>query len=118
MRTRATRVEFVDGKEVCYVPLGRGSNSAEATIYKEDYDLLMKLGLSGNWLQTQQGYVTAASGRINPPARLQVGRVLMDAKPGTQVRCLDGNPLNLRRDNLVLAKGGFSLRRDREFIRK
>ncbi len=45
-----------------------------------------------------------------------VGRILTDAKAGQQVRYLDGNPLNLRRENLIIKQGGFSLRNDREYL--
>ena len=45
------------------------------------------------------------------------GRVLLDAGAGESVKYLDGNKLNLRRENLALKKGKLGLRRDREYLR-
>lgn len=85
------------------VPLAR-NGEAEATIDFEDYQTLISLGVSPNWQQTGRS-VTART----PKGNMLVGRILMDAKAGQRVQYEDGNPLNLRRGNLSLREGGFSV---------
>lgn len=97
-------------KGIAIVPLSRNGKS-QATIDLEDYELLMSLGVSPNW-QCAGGSVVART----PKGPMLVGRILTDAKAGQQVRYLDGNPLNLRRENLIIKQGGFSLRNDREYL--
>ena len=100
----------VTKQRIAIVPLSRNGEHS-ATIDLEDYELLMSLGVSPNW-QCTGGSVVART----PKGTMLVGRILMDAKRGQQVRYLDGNPLNLRRDNLTIKQGGFSLRNDRECL--
>ena len=92
------------------VPLSR-QGKHEAIVNLEDYEFLLSLGVSPNW-QVSGGSVIART----PEGAMLIGRILADAKAGQQVRYLDGNPFNLRRENLILKHGGFSLRNDRECL--
>src|SRR5262245_17250136 len=82
-----------DGKEVVIVPLGRNSyGDASAQIFREDYDLLLSLGLSRSWTRWPSGYVIAPAHRARG-SHVGVARVLLDAQAGENIRYLDGNPL-------------------------
>ena len=96
------------------VPLGRkGAN--EVAIWEDDYNFVRRLGLSGNWTKLLNNHVIATAPKASGNHVL-VARVLLDAKAGQSVRYLDGNPLNLRRENLQLIERGGSIRRDRDFL--
>jgi hypothetical protein len=87
-------------REVVYVPLGR-SGAKAAIIWKDDLDQLMSLGIGNRWYTNKdQNYVLCFGNR--PNKRLMVARLLLNAGPGARVQYKDGNPLNLRRDNLTL----------------
>ena len=103
--------------ETTTVPLGPNGDRGTVVLRKDDYDLLLELGLSECWNALRINdriYVTAPSSRA-PGSRVLVARVLMDAKRGERVIFLDGNPLNMRRENLRLVKG-HGKRRDRDFV--
>lgn len=93
-----------------HVPLAR-NGEAEATIDFEDYQYLVSLGVSPNWQQSGR----SVSART-PKGNMLVGRILMDAKAGQRVQYKDGNPLNLKRDNLSIRDGGFSVLNNREAL--
>jgi hypothetical protein len=102
-----------DGTAVVSVPLGKAPFK-RATMLAEDFDFLMKLGLSPAW-NLARGYVTATA-HLAPGGHIYVARVLLDASPGQSVQFIDGDPLNMRRANLKLVDNGGSVRRDRMFI--
>lgn len=106
------KITVENDKEVFHIPLGKSGKYA--AVYKEDYDYLIGLGLSGTWNNSIQGYVDASS----KGTRLRVARVLMDAKESQTVRYVDGDITNLRRDNLVIMRDLKAKRRDRDFLRK
>ncbi len=108
MKARPVKITHQRGEYLVHVPLSRNGEK-EATVSYEDYHTLLSLGVSPNW-QLTGGSVVART----PIGQALIGRILMDAKKGQQVRYKDGNSLNLRRDNLMLRNGGFSLRNDRE----
>jgi hypothetical protein len=122
MKMREVRFYEENGLELVAVPLGRAS-SYEAIIEKSDWEFVRKLGLSGNWSAVPSGYgnpYVAASGSSKNSLRRKVlvARVLLDASTGTSVRFRDGNPLNLRRDNLLLVRSRIALNRDRDWLRE
>ena len=100
---------------VVQVKLGVNESKGMAELYQEDVDFLIRLGLSMTWGRLDRGYVTAPASRAKG-GRIGVARVLLDAKPGENIKYLDGNPLNLRRENLRLMAGGWSTRRDRDLL--
>jgi hypothetical protein len=57
----------------------------------------MNLGISPYW-KLSQGQVKTE--------KLSIARLIVDADKGQKVQFLDRNPTNLRRENLVRARGG------------
>ncbi len=96
------------------IPLGPNGSKGEATIYQEDYDYLMSIGLSSSWNLWPNGYVIACAYKAKGN-NVSVPRVLLDARQGEVVHYVDGNRLNLRRDNLELYEG-YAKHRDRDFL--
>ena len=99
-----TAVSFSYECRVCVrVPLANGAGCAE--LYEEDYEALMTQGISHKWSLNfngsgRRGYVkVCTSNNVRTVARL-----IMKAPAGRAVSYLDGNPLNLRRDNLILTQ--------------
>lgn len=106
MKPRPIKITKEGQEDMAHVPLAR-NGERKAIISREDYEALIALGVSPNW-QTSAGSVVANS----PAGRVMIGRLLMDAKASQQVRYKDGNPLNLRRSNLFIKEGGFSIKED------
>ncbi|MBA4129894.1 MAG: hypothetical protein C0519_00560 [Hyphomicrobium sp.] len=87
------------GNEVVYMPLGRNTGKA-AILYRDDLDrLLVKKGINTRWYCNNDNYPLVV-GKQNK--RIMIARLLMDAEPEQRVMYRDGNPLNLRRENLYL----------------
>lgn len=96
-----------EGQRIVLMPLANGKGFA--TVYQEDYQRLMLLGVSPYWYANSNGptgegveYVKAEKdGTMQTVARFIVG-----ALPGEQVHYRDGDRMNLRIDNLYRSKGG------------
>ena len=87
-----------DGKDVVLVPL---SNGQKVILYETDFDLLMELDCAPRF-SLQLGIVKFR------PLRgfdISIARLLLDAGKKQKVMYLNDNKLDLRRPNLVLAKG-------------
>lgn len=105
-----------DGKDLAIVPLGPNQHKV-AMIYKEDYEFLMKLGVSQAWNTLNKGgYVYAASHERGKATPVMIGRILLNAKKGQHVKYLDGDPSNLRRENMRLRYRSDVKRHDREIV--
>lgn len=95
-----------EGQGCIAVPL---ANSAlRATLYIEDYNRLIREGLSPYWSldfnkKNGQGYVRAAA---KDGRKVAVARLIADAGPREQVRYRNRDRLNLRRENLRRQRGG------------
>ena len=114
-------IEFLQegARVVARVSLGRDP-VLKAEILKEDLDFLIKLGVSSNWTALKvngQCYVSANASNNPPSNKVLVSRALLDAGPGQIVKYVDGNPLNLRRENLRLVSGKGAIKRARDFLR-
>lgn len=124
MKPRPIEVVVEGERVLARVPLGTHNKYAPlryAEIWRDDYDFLVKLGLSPNWCcyrnpKTGKHYVSAVSGTF-PSTRVLVARVLLDAHEGQRVEYLDGNTFNLRRENLKVASHGASKHRARNHVR-
>lgn len=86
-----------DGRSVLLIPLA--SHQGHAKVFPEDYQRLCVDGfVSPSW-QLNCGVIRVADHRKNPQ---RVARLIAEAGPEVRVGYADGNPANLRRDNLVL----------------
>jgi hypothetical protein len=115
MRRREFNVKLVSGRRVAFISLGSNSDRV-CVLYLDDYISLIELGVSTNWSCTKPGNAVAFNSIDMKP--LGIARILLDAKAGQAVRYLDGNPLNLRRENLSLVPDGKAKSCDRARISK
>ena len=106
---------FLDpqGGRLVSVTLG-SEGKREAVIDEATFLELMDMGLSPAWSVNREGSVMTFSQKASG-SRVTVARVIMDAKPGQQVRFRDGDSRNLRKSNLQLVPG-WSTREDRTLI--
>ena len=93
-------VHFEEGKQsLVGVPLA--GSKLRAILLKSDFHHLMSLGVSTSEWKLYHKQVVARNNRWY----VSVGRMIRDADKNQKVIPKDGNPLNLRRDNLILAPG-------------
>lgn len=111
MKDRSPTYTFADGWELARVPIARDGKQ-EAVIHKADYLELIGLGLSGNWFLIRN----TVCARVPGGKTILVARAILDAQPGTIIKYLDGDGKNLRRDNLKVMNGGFSVNADRRLL--
>lgn len=109
-----THFKNPDGNEhVVQVPLDH--NEKPATIYEDDFKLLMDMGVSPRW-----SYNASTMGHVKVSCNnklLSIARILVDAGKGQKVQFLNGDRTDLRRDNLVVASGAGN-QRDRDYLLK
>jgi hypothetical protein len=76
--------------------------NSDRTVFidEDDFNDLMLLDIPMEWILFL-GLVWARRGR----QRISIARLIRDAGKGTKVTYKDGNQLNLRRDNLIIATG-------------
>src|ERR1700752_1917464 len=90
----------------------------EARINADDLNDLVRLGVPvDRW--TFRNHSVLVSGRHRPGSthkHLSIARLLMDAQAGWIVRFKNHNPLDLRRENLKLARSAKGKHRDRDYI--
>ncbi len=89
------------GVALAIVPLGPYGMRGNAIIEEIYFDALISMGVSSNW-NTTNGNVIAKG--INS-RNVSIARIITGAIAGQRVKYLDGNPLNLRRENLSLIDG-------------
>jgi len=94
-----------DGQLLVYVALA--NTDQRATLYAEDYQRLMNAGFSPFWSHTTDGQGSAypmlnAYTERGRNRLVTIARLLVEADAGKRVRYVDGNPLNLRTENLRL----------------
>lgn len=103
------RVRFaidLDGKRIALVPLA--NHDIPAKLLAGDYRRIVGDGFTDQWTLNSNGKGNAyvRCGVANVRGHLAtVARVLLEPPKGYRVTYLDDNRLNLRRDNLKLAKG-------------
>lgn len=111
MKKQQTATEHTtdaDGQQLVHIALG--NSGKQASLYIESYEQLIDEGFSSCWQHTEDGrghgYVTL--GAYSPKGvdcLVPVARLIAQAQAGQIVRYADGNPLNLRTDNLKLMAG-------------
>jgi hypothetical protein len=97
-----------DGQQLVHVALA--NSSLRATLYADDYRRLTDAGFSRHWQHAKDGrgnaYATlSAYSPEGVDGLVPVARLIIQAEAGKSVRYADGNPLNLRTENLKLMKG-------------
>ncbi len=98
-------VHFEEGKQsLVGVPLAR--SKLIAILLKSDFHDLISLGVSTTGWRLYHKQVVVRHDRWY----VSVGRMIRDADKNQKVIPKDGNPLNLRRDNLILAPGRAKFR--------
>jgi hypothetical protein len=91
-------VHFEEGKQsLVRVPLA--GSKLRAILLKSDFHDLMSLGVSTAGWKLYHKQVVVRNNRWY----VSVGRMIRNADKNQKVIPKDGNPLNLRRDNLLLA---------------
>ena len=96
---------FKEGKQsLVGVPLV--ASKLRAILLKSDFNDLMSLGISTVGWKLYHKQVVVRNNRWY----VSVGRMIRDADKNQKVIPKDGNPLNLRRDNLILAPGRAKFR--------
>lgn len=98
-----------DGRRIVLVYL---ANGAYARLFRTDFKRLVRLGVSPNWFLNVAGSGTHSYVRAAVPASFgwagtpaMISRLIVSPRSrGQVVRHRDGNPLNLRRDNLEIVR--------------
>lgn len=103
------RVRFTidhDGERIALVPLA--NHDAPAKLLASDYRRIVGDGFTDQWTLNSNGqgnaYVRCGAAKVRGQLAT-VARLLLEPPKGYRVTYLDGDRLNLRRDNLKLAKG-------------
>ena len=106
MNSEAIEIEhFEEGKQsLVGVPLV--ASKLRAILLKSDFTDLMSLGISTAGWKLYHKQVVVRNNRWY----VSIGRMIRDADKNQKVVPKDGNPLNLRRDNLILAPGRAKFR--------
>jgi len=105
-----------DGHRVALVPLGRAGEKGTAVVLEDDLALLESLGLSMRWNRNRGTGVVVAPAGGSSGGCVQVSRVLLDLGPGENARYVNGDPTDLRRQNLDINPEGYAIRRDRDYL--
>jgi hypothetical protein len=103
-------------KNTVLVPLS-GGRGGWAVVNEDDLALLESVGLSLRWTRDISSGAVSAPASASPNRHVSVSRVLLDAGEGEAVRFLNGDPTDLRRENLLLVDGSGT-RRDRDYLSK
>ena len=104
------------GHQVALVPLGREGEKGVAIVDEDDLTMLDSLGLSMKWNRNHGTGVVIAPARRSSGSNVQVARVIVDAGPGENVHYRNGDPTDLRRENIEINRFGYAVRRDRDFL--
>lgn len=104
------------GQPVALVPLGREGEKGLALVDEDDLEMLTAIGLSLKWNRNLPTGVVIAPARRSSGCNVQVSRVILDCGPGENVRYRNGDPTDLRRENLEINRAGYAVRRDRDFL--
>lgn len=93
--------QFTDADGVIRMRVELARHGTKVVIDTADLEAIAGAGISLNWSLGLDGYPRTYVSGIGPYA---VARLILGAKPGERACYLDGNPLNLRRSNLTIAR--------------
>lgn len=113
---RQPRTTHEGGKTIILVPLAGGHASAK--LFPEDFEAITAAGYSDQWRLDSNGHGSAyvRARRKDPASKaaaIAIARLIMRPERGEKVCYLDGNRLNLRRDNLTLERGARLAKADK-----
>jgi hypothetical protein len=94
-----TVIKIIHEDGVCKVPIFHYPGKF-VTLYQDDLEALISLGVNMQWKYANGTVWTQSGGK-----RISVARLIRDAGIGEQVFFIDRDPLNMLRENLVLAPG-------------
>jgi hypothetical protein len=110
------RTSDQDGHAVLRVPLSDDDAPEYAVVSLDDWNELMKLGMSPVWCRyNRSGHVLVWMGALRQ--HRHVARLIADAGANEGVWLKDGNGLNLRSSNLAKAPNTLAKHRDRDYLR-
>ena len=89
-----------NNRKLVSVPIA-GKPKWKAVLYEQDFNDLMTLGISPKWKLLHNQVIVRNNNR-----NIAISRLIRHAGVRERVVCLDDDPCNLRRDNLVLTEGG------------
>lgn len=97
-----------DGRELAHVPLA--NREERATLYADDYRRIINGEWSPCWQLTNVGWkfpyvLVRALNHKGNNRTLTVARLVAEVGKGQRVSYVDGDRLNLRRDNLLIHRG-------------
>ncbi len=106
MKSQVSKIEhFKEGKQsLVGVPLV--ASTLRAILLKSDFNDLMSLGTPTAGWKLYHKQVVVRNNRWY----VSIGRIIRDADKNQKVIPKDGDPLNLRRENLILAPGRAKFR--------
>jgi hypothetical protein len=105
-RLHFTREVDLDGAKIVRVAIANSPKGETARLLEIDFDWLVSEGYGHGWYLMGNGkgrrYVRVnLGGGTKPGTARTIANILMAPPRGKQVRFIDKNPLNLRRDNLT-----------------
>jgi len=103
---RHAPIRFTDdhGRECLKVPLDRYGRQY-ATVTESDYRAIQGAGATGAWYLNSNGHGGSYARIHFNKTRLMPARIIAGAGPRSVVRYVNGDPLDLRPENIVLRKG-------------
>ena len=105
MKQKIIEIEnFREGKhKLVAVPVR--TVKSKFVLYVDDFNDLMALGVSPHWHFYHDQAIVRNNGK-----EISIARLIRDARANQIVLATDGNPFNLRRENLVIAPGSSKFR--------
>lgn len=100
---------FTDTDGAACVRLPLAGDAGSVILDRDDFDALTAQGLTANWCFNRAG--KRAFGYVRAGYRGEfrtVARLVVQAGKGEHVRYRDGNPFNLRHENLEVVAGGVA----------
>lgn len=93
-----------DGVPIVSIPVSNSNKNA--TLFEEDYNLLVSIGVDPRW--------RLSANCVLAKGKSPIARLIADAKSGETIRYKDRDSLNLKRDNLVTVIGAAGRSNARE----
>jgi len=106
MNSQVIKIKHFEEGNQSLVGVPLVASKLRAVLLKADFNDLMSLGISTAGWKLYHKQVVVRNNRWY----VSIGRMIRDADKNQKVIPKDGNPLNLRRDNVILAPGRAKFR--------